>query len=176
MVGTYSTGMKKRITLAKALLHKPKVLFLDEPTNGLDPEGINDVMHLLKKVNKEEGVTIVICSHVLHQLETICDSFLFLQEGRIIEKGTRRDLEEKYLTEIKLLVETGLKLANTTGTYMGFQYTRKSPTQLEFTLPSKYEITQLLQGILKETWVHSSEITNRSLEALYFKIRGEDYE
>ncbi|MFK9094527.1 ABC transporter ATP-binding protein [Bacillus salipaludis] len=175
LVGTYSTGMKKRITLAKALLHKPQLLFLDEPTNGLDPEGINDVIHLLKKVNEEEKVTIIICSHVLHQLETICDSFLFLQEGRIIDKGTRSELEERYLAEIKLLVETGLKPVDTSR-YAGFQYIRKSPTQLEFTLQSKNKITPLLQGILQETWIHSCEITNRSLEALYFKIRGEDHE
>lgn len=174
-VGTFSTGMKKRITLAKALLHKPRLLFLDEPTNGLDPEGINDVIHYLKKVNEEEKVTIVICSHVLHQLETICDSFLFLKEGQIIEKGNRRELEDKYLTEIQLLVETGLNPTNEK-TYRGFPYRRKSPSQLEFILSAKNEITDLLQEIVKESWVHSCEITNRSLESLYFKIRGENHE
>jgi ABC-2 type transport system ATP-binding protein len=175
LVGTFSTGMKKRITLAKALLHKPRLLFLDEPTNGLDPEGINDVIHYLKQVNEEEKVTIVICSHVLHQLETICDSFLFLKEGKIIEKGTRRELEDKYLSEIKLLVETGLQTADP-NVFLGFPYKRKGPTQLEFTLNGKTEITRLLKGILNESWIHSCEITNRSLEALYFKIRGESHE
>jgi ABC-2 type transport system ATP-binding protein len=175
LVGTFSTGMKKRITLAKALLHKPRLLFLDEPTNGLDPEGINDVIHYLRQVNEEEKVTIVICSHVLHQLETICNSFLFLKEGRIIEKGTRKELEEKYLSEIKLMVETGLQPLNRQE-YLGYPYIRVGPTQLEFTLASKGEITRLLQGILSESWVHSCEITNRSLEALYFKIRGESHE
>lgn len=175
LVGTFSTGMKKRITLAKALLHKPRLLFLDEPTNGLDPEGINDVIHYLKKVNEEEKVTIVICSHVLHQLETICDSFLFLKEGRIIEKGNRQELEEKYLTEIQLLVETGLNPIDEM-TYRGFAYSRKGPNKLQFTLASKDEITRLLQEIVKESWVHSCEITNRSLESLYFKIRGENHE
>ncbi|MDQ0198327.1 ABC transporter ATP-binding protein [Neobacillus ginsengisoli] len=175
LIGTFSTGMKKRITLAKALLHKPSLLFLDEPTNGLDPEGINDVIHYLSRVNAEEKVTIVICSHVLHQLETICDSFLFLKNGRIIEEGTRSELEDKYLKEIKLLVETGLKPENRQ-TYMGHVYERKEADQLEFTLGSKEDITPLLSGILNESWVHSCEITNRSLEALYFKIRGEDHE
>lgn len=175
LVGTFSTGMKKRITLAKALLHKPRLLFLDEPTNGLDPEGINDVIHYLKQVNEEEKVTIVICSHVLHQLETICDSFLFLNGGRIIEKGTRSELEDKYLSEITLMVETGLQPADSRN-FLGYPYIRVSPTQLEFTLAAKEEITRLLQGILNESWVHSCEITNRSLEALYFKIRGESHE
>lgn len=175
LVGTFSTGMKKRITLAKALLHKPTILFLDEPTNGLDPEGINDVIHYLKKVNKEEKVTIVICSHVLHQLETICDTFLFLKDGQIVEKGTRSELEDRYLTNVTLLVETGL-LPIDSKTYRGFAYIRKDRHNIEFNLPSKNEIPALLKSILSETWIHSCEITNRSLESLYFKIRGEKHE
>jgi ABC-2 type transport system ATP-binding protein len=171
LVGSFSTGMKKRISLAKALIHKPSLLFLDEPTNGLDPEGINEVIHYLRKVNQEDGVTILICSHVLHQLETICDSYLFLNNGRIIEKGSRKELEDKYLTEVKLLVETGLDPAEA-HQYYGYPYRRKGYNQLEFTLHSKEEITPLLARIINESWVHNSEITNRSLEALYFKIRG----
>jgi ABC-2 type transport system ATP-binding protein len=170
-VGSFSTGMKKRISLAKALLHKPSLLFLDEPTNGLDPEGINDVMHYLKKVNQEEKVTILICSHVLHQLETVCDSYLFLNNGRIIEKGGKGELEDKYLSEIKLLIETGLKPVEG-NRFKGYTYVRRASDRLEFTLKSKEEITPLLKTILNETWVHNCEIINRSLEALYFKIRG----
>lgn len=173
LVGSFSTGMKKRISLAKALIHRPSLLFLDEPTNGLDPEGINEVIHYLRKVNQEDGVTILICSHVLHQLETICDSYLFLNKGRIIEKGSRKELEDKYLTEVKLLVETGLELAECQ-LYNGYPFIRKGINQLEFTLRSKGEITPLLAKIINESWVHNSEITNRSLEALYFKIRGAD--
>jgi ABC-2 type transport system ATP-binding protein len=171
LVGSFSTGMKKRIALAKALLHNPILLFLDEPTNGLDPEGINEVIHYLRKVNQEEGVTILICSHVLHQLETICDSYLFLIDGKIVENGTMTQLEDKYLKEIKLLVETGLKPL-TSPTYKGCIYSRKGANQLEFLLSTKEEITPLLTNILKETWVHNCEITNRSLEAIYFHIRG----
>jgi ABC-2 type transport system ATP-binding protein len=173
VVGSFSTGMKKRITLAKALLHKPSLLFLDEPTNGLDPEGISDVIHYLRKVNQEEGVTILICSHVLHQLESICDSYLFVNKGRIIEKGTRSVLEDKYLTEINLLVETGLNPKDPQN-YRGYPYKRLGENKIEFTLRVKDEITPLLIAILNESWVHTSEITNRSLESLYFKIRGED--
>lgn len=171
LVGSFSTGMKKRISLAKALLHNPRLLFLDEPTNGLDPEGINEVIRYLHKVNQEEGVTILICSHVLHQLETICDSYLFLNEGSIVEKGTKRQLEDKYLKEVELVIETGLSPLNSQS-YKGYSYRRKGLNQLEFTLSSKEEITPLLTHILSESWVHNCEITNRSLEAIYFEIRG----
>ncbi|CAH0344504.1 ABC transporter ATP-binding protein [Bacillus sp. CECT 9360] len=171
LVGTFSTGMKKRLSVAKALLHQPKLLFLDEPTNGLDPDGINSVIFYLNKLNKEENVTILICSHVLHQLENICDSYLVLNKGQIIEAGTKNELEDKYLGSIRLLVETGLTAQGKT--YMGYSYERKGPLQVEFLLPSKREIAPLLRQILQETWIHSSEITNRSLESLYFKIVGE---
>jgi ABC-2 type transport system ATP-binding protein len=171
LVGSFSTGMKKRIALAKALLHNPNLLFLDEPTNGLDPEGINEVIHYLRKVNQEEGVTILICSHVLHQLETICDSYLFLIDGRIVDNGTMTELEDKYVKEILLLVETGLTPLNSQ-TYKGYRYSRRGSTQLEFSLSTKDEITPLLANILNETWVHNCMITNRSLEAIYFNIRG----
>ncbi|RFU70052.1 ABC transporter ATP-binding protein [Peribacillus saganii] len=175
LVGLFSTGMKKRISLAKALLHKPKILFLDEPTNGLDPEGISSVIHYLHKVNEEEKVTILICSHVLHQLEDLCDSYLFLKEGRIIEKGILRELEDKYLTDVRLLVETGLRPQEGSH-YNGFAYEVKGTNKLEFLLDSKDEIAPLLRQILNDSWVHSSVIINRSLESIYFKIGGIDHE
>jgi ABC-2 type transport system ATP-binding protein len=168
LVGTFSTGMKKRVALAKALLHKPKLLFLDEPTNGLDPEGIQMVINYLGKINKEENVTILICSHVLHQLENICDSFLFITRGTIIEKGDRKTLEDKYLQEVVVQVETNLdpsKLVSYKGKKVG-------ENLVEFELPSKDEITPLLQMILQNHWVHGCKIMNNDLESLYFKIRG----
>jgi ABC-2 type transport system ATP-binding protein len=174
LVGTFSTGMKKRVSLAKALLHHPKILFLDEPTNGLDPDGINSVNYYLSRVNKEENVTILICSHVLHQLENICNSYLFLKNGRLVDSGTKNELEEKYLDSISLLVETGLSVDGRK--FMGYAVERKGVQMLEFNLPSKNEIAPLLRKILEESWIHSSQITNRSLESLYFKIAGDNHE
>lgn len=170
-VGTYSTGMKKRVGLAKALLHKPKMLFLDEPTNGLDPEGIQLVMHYIKKVNQEEGTTILLCSHVLHQIESVCHRYLFLQNGRVVEQGTLQEIESKYMRDTELQVETGL-LVNSE-TFMGFPVRRVAANRLLFTLPNKEAISELLRAILKESWVHSAEIVNRDLEALYFQVRKE---
>lgn len=167
LVGTFSTGMKKRVALAKALLHKPKLLFLDEPTNGLDPEGIQMVIKYLAKVNQEEKVTILICSHVLHQLESICNSFLFINEGTIIDQGTREELEKKYLQEVVVHIETNY---DQVGTYT---YKKIKQNLLEFTLASKEDISSLLQELLQQHWVHSCKIINNDLESLYFKIRGE---
>ncbi|WP_078430329.1 ABC transporter ATP-binding protein [Alkalihalobacterium alkalinitrilicum] len=104
-VGTYSTGMKKRLDLAKVLLNRPKILFLDEPTNGLDPDGIRLVLSYLKQLNQQEKTTILICSHVLEQLETVCNRYIFIENGSKIEEGTRQELERKYLHEIHLKIK-----------------------------------------------------------------------
>jgi ABC-2 type transport system ATP-binding protein len=82
--GTYSTGMKKRLGLAKALLHKPSILLLDEPTSGLDPAGIAMVLEEVERLSKEKGVTVVLCSHVLHQLETVCRRYVIIDKGQAL--------------------------------------------------------------------------------------------
>lgn len=173
-VGTYSTGMKKRLALAKALLHKPKILFLDEPTNGLDPDGIRDVLEYLARLNKNEETTIIICSHVLQQLEDICHSYVFMENGKVLASGTRQQLEDDFLTNVMLRVETGLKLDDTS--YFGYPVERISETSILFTLSSKREISPLLREILKETWIHSTIIENVSLESIYFEVRRRNNE
>ncbi|WP_191556302.1 ABC transporter ATP-binding protein [Metabacillus idriensis] len=167
--GTYSTGMKKRLALAKALLHSPKLLFLDEPTNGLDPDGIKMVLAYLKKYNEETGTTMIICSHVLHQLEPVCDTFAFLENQTIVEQGTKAELEKKYLKEIKIKVNTNLKLHGKE--YMAFPCEQWGEEEMIFNLPGKEDIPFLLKGILKNHHVYSAEIINNDLESIYFKVR-----
>lgn len=83
-VKTYSLGMRQRLGIALALLHKPKILILDEPTNGLDPEGIHEMRTYLKKLAIEEGVTIIVSSHLLSEMELMCDRFAILKQGELI--------------------------------------------------------------------------------------------
>ncbi|GFN31391.1 ABC transporter ATP-binding protein [Paenibacillus xylaniclasticus] len=170
-VGKYSTGMKKRLALAKAILPKPQILFLDEPTNGLDPEGVQQVLTDLKKMNEEEGTTIILCSHVLHQLETICDCYLFLQDGTIIEQGTKEEIEDKYLRQIKLRVKTGVTING--DSYAGYPAQALDRHTIVLELPSKEAIPGLLSQMLQEAWVHEVEIVNNDLESLYFQVRSE---
>jgi len=167
-VGTYSTGMKKRLALCKALLHNPKILFLDEPTNGLDPDGINMVLSYLKKYNQETKTTVLICSHVLHQLESICDSFAFMENHTIIEQGTLSQLEQKYVTEVIVRIGTDLVLKETK--ILGYDC-KPIVDGILVTLPSKTEISTLLKKLLQQHQVHSVEIVNNNLESIYFKVR-----
>jgi ABC-2 type transport system ATP-binding protein len=87
-VGTYSQGMRQRLGIAMALLPRPRLVLLDEPTNGLDPHGINHVRGVIKALNKDEGVTFLISSHLLHEVEITCNRVGIIKEGRLILQDT----------------------------------------------------------------------------------------
>lgn len=82
-IKNYSLGMKQRIGIAQALLHSPKLLILDEPTNGLDPNGIIDMRNFLKKIATEEGIAILVSSHILAEMELMCDTVGIMNMGRL---------------------------------------------------------------------------------------------
>ena len=172
-VGTYSTGMKKRLGIAKALLHSPEILFLDEPTTGLDPEGTRDLLEYIARLNREHGVTILLCTHLLQQVQDLCHRFIFLSNGRVLEQGGLAEIEAKYLVEIRLNVETDLVVSE--DTFAGYPISERKPGHLVFRLPGKTAIPRLLQEILKQAAVYSAEVTGRDLETLYFTIRGESH-
>lgn len=83
-VRTYSLGMRQRLGIAQSLLHDPKVLILDEPTNGLDPAGIREIRDYLKILAREKGLAIIVSSHLLSEMEMMCDRFAIIQKGKLI--------------------------------------------------------------------------------------------
>lgn len=90
-VSTYSLGMRQRLGLAQALLHKPNVLILDEPTNGLDPAGIREIRDYLRRITVEEQICIVVSSHLLAEMEKMCDRIAIIQKGEIIQVDKMKD-------------------------------------------------------------------------------------
>jgi ABC-2 type transport system ATP-binding protein len=86
-IGGYSTGMKQRVKLAQALVHDPDLLLLDEPTNGLDPAGRDAMLELIQKIGKEFGISVVVCSHLLGEVERICDSLVAIDGGRLLRSA-----------------------------------------------------------------------------------------
>lgn len=96
----FSLGMKQRLGIGMALLTEPEILVLDEPVNGLDPEGIVDVRHLLKKLAEERGVTILISSHLLSELSELCSDFTLINHGKLIESFTAEELQQKCRTRL----------------------------------------------------------------------------
>ncbi|SMO65670.1 ABC transporter ATP-binding protein [Melghirimyces algeriensis] len=100
LVGKYSLGMKQRLGIARALLHYPELLILDEPTNGLDPIGIKEIRRLIKSLAKERKITILISSHILSEIEQLADSMGIIHEGKLLEEipfDQLRQRNRKYL-------------------------------------------------------------------------------
>ncbi len=93
-IATYSRGMKQRLGLARALVNNPKIIFLDEPTLGLDPQGQEDIHNLLKKLN-QQGVTIFFSSHVLSEVADLCSIIAVINKGRLVAQGTMSELQKK---------------------------------------------------------------------------------
>lgn len=91
----YSLGMKQRLAIAMALLSEPELLLLDEPVNGLDPNGIIDIRKLLVKLNKEKGVTIFVSSHLLSEIEKMCTHVAIINKGKLRFEGTMQELSKK---------------------------------------------------------------------------------
>ncbi|WP_077614394.1 ABC transporter ATP-binding protein [Caenibacillus caldisaponilyticus] len=87
-VKTYSLGMRQRLGLAQALLHRPKILILDEPTNGLDPAGIIEIRKYIRRLAEKEGLAIIVSSHLLSEIERMCDRIGIIQNGRLIDVQT----------------------------------------------------------------------------------------
>jgi ABC-2 type transport system ATP-binding protein len=83
-VGGYSTGMRQRIKLAQALVHDPDLLFLDEPTNGLDPKGRAEMLELIRQLSQEKGIHVILSTHLLHDVEEVCSAVVVLQGGRLV--------------------------------------------------------------------------------------------
>lgn len=92
-VETYSTGMKQRIKLAQALVHGPRLLFLDEPTNGLDPAGRDHMLGLVRSISREKDVNVIVSSHILPDIERVCDSVVVLRSGRLARQGSVAGLQ-----------------------------------------------------------------------------------
>lgn len=93
-VETYSTGMKQRVKLAQALVHGPRLVFLDEPTNGLDPKGRIEMLQLIKDLSREKGVNVILSSHILRDVEETCTSVVMLARGRVVKEGSIAELKK----------------------------------------------------------------------------------
>lgn len=104
-VKTYSHGMKQRLGIAQALLHNPELIILDEPTTGLDPQGIKEIRDLIVSLSKEQGKTILLSSHILKEIEVIASRMIIINKGKTIIEGTVNEL----LFEKEFKVSIGVK-------------------------------------------------------------------
>lgn len=104
-VKTYSLGMKQRLGIACALVNKPKILILDEPTNGLDPFGIKELREMLRLINEKTNITIILCSHILEEMEKVCDEIIMIDDGKFIDKVNINDLKVNNISLEDVFIE-----------------------------------------------------------------------
>ena len=103
-VETFSAGMKQRIKLAQALIHDPNLLLLDEPTNGMDPAGREEMLHLIKDISREKGIGVLVSTHLLPDVEAVCDEIVVINKGKVALHGDIADLkgENRRVYEVKV--------------------------------------------------------------------------
>ncbi|WP_413374928.1 ABC transporter ATP-binding protein [Alkalihalobacillus sp. 1P02AB] len=105
--GRYSLGMRQRLGIAQALLHKPSILILDEPTNGLDPAGIREIRHYIRNLAEKENVAVIVSSHLLSEIELMCDRIGIIKNGELVAIQDVKEEADKAdgLREVKMIVE-----------------------------------------------------------------------
>ena len=169
--GNFSLGMKQRLSIAMALMGKPRLLVLDEPVNGLDPEGILQLRKLLKKINKEQGTTILISSHILSELDQLATCYGFINRGRMLEQITTEELMAK--CQPYLSIRTGK--VQVTATVLkrmfpdnGLEVVSDSRVNLYGFTGSTKEVVKEL--VLNETGLKEIKAEGPSLEMYYMSL------
>jgi len=172
-VSTYSLGMKQRLGIAQAMLNKPKLLILDEPTNGLDPDGIKDIRNLLQLLAKREKMAIIISSHNLAELEQICNQIAVIRLGKL--------LSFKNMTDITREVENNQRIAmqvnypNYAGKLIQSKYKIKvkiAGNSIILPIAEKHLASIITFLTYKHIKIYKTTKTNKSLEQIYFDLLG----
>jgi ABC-2 type transport system ATP-binding protein len=105
-IDTYSTGMKQRLKLAQAIVHDPEIVFLDEPTNGLDPKGQAQMLELVQDLWKRYGITVVLSSHLLHDVDRICEQIIIIARGQVLVHDSLENLKARRKGAAELVVRS----------------------------------------------------------------------
>ena len=169
-VKKYSLGMRERLGIAQAILHKPKVLILDEPMNGLDPEGIKDLKYLLTHLSKEENMAILISSHILSELESICNRVCIISQGSIIKDETMDAI--KTVTE---KIPYILELSNTSLDNILYQYQKLDKTHIKIK-STKEKLNNIIKTlILNEISIYEIKKEEQTLESIFLQLSKKNY-
>lgn len=166
----YSLGMKQRLGIGLAILNDPEFLVLDEPINGLDPMGIVEVRNLIRKLNQERNITIIISSHILGELESIATNYGFLDKGIILEELSKEELEHKCRPNWKIRVNELDKVLSLLQEKYGFSQIEKEEGSL-ILKESILNPEQLTREIVEKGYdLYEFSMINKSLESYYLDL------
>ncbi|WP_028391917.1 ABC transporter ATP-binding protein [Bacillus cihuensis] len=172
-VKTYSLGMRQRLGIAQALLHRPKVLILDEPTNGLDPAGIREIRDYLKRLAREEDMAVVVSSHLLSEMEMMCDRIGIIQNGRMVDVQLVNDMVNdgniSYLISAKPVDQAFNLLQNA---FEGVEV--KVAKQLLHVEGASIDVPKLVKRLVENNCdIYEVKQINQSLEEKFLEITSE---
>jgi len=168
-VQTFSLGMKQRLGIAIALVHNPSLIILDEPTNGLDPQGIADIRQLIQYLAKEEGKTVFVSSHLLSEIEQVAEQILIIHQGKkMVEGGTKELLDpQKRIIQIKTLDDAATLQVIVAGSFSNYVLPRKEGIFLK--IPT-YEIPLLNESLIKAGVALLAIESKNALEDYFLQI------
>ncbi len=165
-LATYSTGMRQRLSLARALLHRPKVLFLDEPTSGLDPESAQNVNQMIHNMARKEGITVFLCTHQLRYAQEICTRYGLIEQGSLLASGTIEELRNQVFTSKSLRICASAIPGN-------LNFIKCRANEFEVKIQDKSEIPVLVRKIVEAGGdIYSVNLLEPSLEDIYFALNA----
>ncbi len=173
LISGYSRGMRQRLGVARAMVHSPKVLFLDEPSLGLDPKGQREINELIRRINQEEGVTVFLSSHLLSEIEGLCTRFAIVREGRLAAEGDRSELEDRLggTRRLRLEVSDPERALDFARVVRGISDARREGNALVVTPETDDAAAALLRILISErVEVYSMQRLAPSLEEIFFGL------
>jgi ABC-2 type transport system ATP-binding protein len=178
-VGTYSTGMRQRMNVIRALLNEPQVMFLDEPTLGLDPQSSVEIRDFVKKLNKEKGTTIIVTTHMMVDADILCDRIAIIDHGKVIALDTSANLKKSIVGADKRVIK--LEVSNLSGEMADkikalpcvAALTQEEPTKLRLTVTGENAFDTILDAIRGMGGkISSMEDLQPTLEDVFLSITG----
>jgi ABC-2 type transport system ATP-binding protein len=172
---TYSAGMKQRLKLAQAIVHDPKLLFLDEPTSNLDPQGRREILELIQDISSKKDIQVLICSHILSDIESVCSEVVILNKGRLAAQGKLSELRElQYrLYEIRIKGEGEGFTAKIKA--LGCRVEETEDKLLKVYVPTETDIREIFRAAEEEkSQVRHFVRSRTSLEDLFARAVGVD--
>jgi len=168
-VQTFSLGMKQRLGIGIALVHNPSLIILDEPTNGLDPQGIADIRQLIQYLAKEEGKTVLVSSHLLSEIEQVANQILIIHQGKKMVEGVTKELldPEKRIVQIKTTDDANALKVIAAGRFSNYLLPRGEGVYLK--IPTR-EIPLLNESLVKAEVALLGIETKNSLEDYFLQI------
>lgn len=171
-VKTFSLGMKQRLGIARALINNPHLVILDEPTNGLDPQGMREVRDLIKRLNTEENISFFISTHLLNEVEQICNKVAIVKKGKVIDRGLVTNMLKTETEILEIKTQDIEKTIDIMSKSYEFRIIDKKLNSLKIEIEKGYS-AQINQELFKnDIMVDYLVQKNRSLEDYFIEVTG----